>query len=210
MRRSARRAARQPAAGGRARDPELADAIADATRTLLEERGTGGLTIEAIARRAGVARATVYRRWPSRDALLAHLLRGFVREFAIPDHGHVRDDLIELLREQLNVLEREAGTFYPSLGALAGFDPAVGEALSELVRRRRAALDAVLRRAIERHEIRGDVDPDLGLFLLWGPVYYRYLGALADKAPIEPDFIVKVVDSVLAGIATGKPNARLP
>jgi AcrR family transcriptional regulator len=198
-----------PPARGRARDPELDDAIAQATRTLLEERGLAALTIEAIARRAGVARATVYRRWPNRDALLLHLLEGLVREFPIPDSGHVRDDLIELLRDQLNFLESEAGKLYPSLGVQAGVDPAAGEALRNLVRGRRAALDAVLRRGVERHQIRSDLDIELGLFLIWGPVYYRYLGALAGKAPIEQDFIVKLVDSVLAGIGTAartEPN----
>jgi AcrR family transcriptional regulator len=147
-----------------------------------------------------VARATVYRRWPNRDALLLHLLRGLVREFRVPDRGHVRDDLIELLHDQLEFLQSKAGKLYPSLGAQAGVDPAAGEALRQLVQRRRAALDAVLRRGVERHQIRSDVDIELGLFLIWGPVYYRYLGALAGKAPIERDFIVNVVDSVLDGM----------
>jgi AcrR family transcriptional regulator len=114
------RDARGPAPGGRARDPELDDAIVAAARTLLGERGVAGLTIEAIARRAGVARATVYRRWANRDALLLHFLRGLVREIPIPDRGHVRDDLVELLLDQLSFLESEAGTLYPSLSVQAG------------------------------------------------------------------------------------------
>src|ERR1700761_2468519 len=85
-----------PAPGGRARNPELDGAITTATTALLEERGFAELTIEAIARRAGVSRATVYRRWPNLDALLAHVLRGVVREIPIPDRGHVRDNLIAL------------------------------------------------------------------------------------------------------------------
>jgi AcrR family transcriptional regulator len=144
----------------------------------------------------------VYRRWPNRDALLLHLLRGLVRDIPIPDRGHVRDDLIEFLRDQLRFLERVAGRLYPSLGVQAAVDPAAGEALRELVQRRKGALCALLTRGIERGQIRSDIDGDLGFFLLWGPVYYRYLGALAGKAPIEPDFIVRLVDSVLAGIAT--------
>jgi tetracycline repressor-like protein len=142
----------------------------------------------------------VYRRWANRDALLLQFLRGLVREIPIPDRGHIRDDLIELLCDQLGFLESEAGSLYPSLGVQAGVDRAAGEALWDLVRHRRAALDAVLRRGIERHQIRGDIDLELGLFLIWGPVYYRYLGALAGKAPIERDFIAKLVDSVLIGI----------
>jgi AcrR family transcriptional regulator len=197
------------APAGRARDPGRDDAIVEAARTLLREGGVAALTIESIARRAGVARATVYRRWANRDALLLHLLRGLVREIPIPDRGHVRDDLIELLRDQLGFLESEAGTLYPSLGVQAAVDPAAGEALWDLVRRRRAALDAVLRRGIERRQIRGDIDIELSLCLIWGPVYYRYLGALAGKAPIERDFVVKLVDSVLLGIGTaGRKRVR--
>jgi AcrR family transcriptional regulator len=204
------RDARGPAPGGRARDPELDDAIVEAARTLLGERGVAGLTIEAIACRAGVARATVYRRWANRDALLLHFLRGLVREIPIPDRGHVRDDLVELLRDQLSFLESEAGTLYPSLSVQAGVDPAAGEALWDLVRHRRTALDTVLRRGIERHQIRADIDIELGLFLIWGPVHYRYLGALAGKAPIERDFIVKLVDSVLLGIGTAERAGPSP
>jgi hypothetical protein len=139
-----------------------------------------------------------------------HLLQGLVREFPIPDTGHVRDDLIELLCEQLTFLERKAGKLYPSLGVQAGVDPVAGETLRHLVARRREALEAVLRRGIARHQIRSDLDVELGLFLIWGPVYYRYLGALAGKAPIERDFIAKLVDSVLAGIGNAQRSQQRP
>jgi AcrR family transcriptional regulator len=174
------------------------------------QRGFAGLTIEAIARHAGVARTTVYRRWPDRDALRLDLLRGLLREVTVSDRGRVRGDLIEFLSDQLGFLESEAGRLYPSLGVQAGVDPAAGEVLRDLVQRRKAALCALLRRGIERRQIRSDVDSDLGFFLLWGPVYYRYLGALAGKAPIEPDFIVELVDSVLLGIGTAAPNGANP
>jgi hypothetical protein len=72
------------------------------------------------------------------------------------------------------------------------------------VQRRKAALCAVLRRGIERHQIRADVDIDLGFLLLWGSVDYRYLGTLAGKAPIERDFVVTLVDNVLRGIGGAK------
>lgn len=192
----------QPRPRGRARNPDLDDAIATATRELLEQHGLGGLTIEAIARRAGVGKATVYRRWPNRDALLAHLLRALVREFPIPDRGHVRDDLIEFLQAQLTFLHTEAGSLYPALGAQAGIDTAARGALWELVLRRRSALLAVLLRGVERHQIRGDLDLGLAYYTIFGPVYYRYLGALAGHTPIEPNYITNLVDGVLLGIGT--------
>ena len=193
---------RPPASGGRARNPELDKAITTATTALLEERGFAGLTIEAIARRAGVARATVYRRWPNLDALLAQVLRGVVQEIPIPDRGHVRDDLIALLDAQLAVTKRDAARLYPSLGVQAKTDPGARKAAVDLMEHRRTAVCAVLRRGIDRGEIRADVDVDLAFFLVWGPVYYRFLFALAAGAQIEPDFVAALVDAVLASIGT--------
>ena len=199
--------ASRPASGGRPRDPGLDEAIARATKEVLAERGLAALTLEGVARRAGVSRATVYRRWPNLDALLVHLLRGLVHDFGVPPHDDVRDALIELLAEQADVLVREAGTLYPILGAHAAFDPAAREALTAIVRRRRAPLEAVLRRGIESNQLPGDLDIELSLYLLWGAVYYRYLGALAGQGPIEREFIARVVDNVLAGLQHGDRRA---
>ncbi len=191
-----------PAAGGRARNPELDDAIATATTALLEERGFAGLTIEAIARRAGVARATVYRRWRNLDALLAHVLQGLVQDIPVPDRGHVRDDLIELLEDQLAVVKRDARKLYPSLGITARTDPNARQTAVDLMQHRRTAVSTVLRRGVDRGQITGDVDLDLAFFLLWGGVYYKFVFALASRAPIEPDFIPRLVDTMLVSIGT--------
>jgi AcrR family transcriptional regulator len=194
--------ARARASGGRARNPEFDGAITSATTALLDEQGYAGLTIEAIARRAGVARATVYRRWPNLDALLAHVLRGVVHEIPIPDRGHVRDDLIAILEDQLVVVKRDAGRLYPSLGVQAKADPAAREALADLMQHRRAAVRAVLQRGIDRGEIRDDVDLEVAFFLAWGPVYYRHLFGFGCDLPMEPDFIARLVDAVMASIGT--------
>jgi AcrR family transcriptional regulator len=193
-----------PASGGRARDPDLDDAITTATTALLGERGFAGLTIEAIARRAGVARATIYRRWPNLDALLAHVLRGVVHEVPIPDCGRVRDDLIAILDHELAMVRRDAGKLYPSLGVQATkADPGARGALADLMLHRRAAVRAVLRRGVDRGEIRDDADLELAFFLAWGAVYYRHLFAFGCDAPMEPDFIPTLVDAVLVSIGTG-------
>jgi AcrR family transcriptional regulator len=169
---------------------------------LLDEQGFAALTIEAIARRAGVGRATIYRRWPNLDALLAHVLRGVVREIPIPDRGHVRDDLIAILEDQLAVIKRDAAKLYPSLGVQAKTDPGARKAAVDLMEHRRTAVCAVLRRGVDRGEIRTDVDLDLTFFLVWGPVYYRFLFALARGEQIEPDFISNLVDTMLVSIGT--------
>jgi AcrR family transcriptional regulator len=193
---------RPQASIGRARNPDLDDAIASATRALLEERGLAALTIEAIARRAGVGRATIYRRWPNLDALVLQVLRGVIREIRVPDCGSVRQDLIEMLDEQLQLIQREAGKLYPSLAHQATVSPSARQALRELMQRRRDAAELVLRRGIERGEIRDDIDTKFVFFLLWGPIYYRYLSAFAAECTIESDFVVTLVDHVLVSIAT--------
>jgi AcrR family transcriptional regulator len=195
--------ARVPAAAGRTRNPELDDAIATATTALLEERGYAGLTIEAIARRAGVARATVYRRWPNLDALLAHVLQGLVHDITIPDNGHVREDLIAILEDQLAVVKRDARNLYPSLGVTARTDPNARQTAVDLMQHRRTAVCTVLQRGVDRGEIRADLDLELAFFLVWGPVYYKFLFVLARRAQIEPDFIPRLVDTVLISIGAG-------
>lgn len=182
--------------GGRKRDPALDSSIAAAARAIVDEDGLDALSIEAVARRAGVSRATVYRRWPNKNALVQDLLNEVTRSVSIPDHGNVREDLVDLLGQQLRFIEREAGSLYPSLSVSAA-----GDALNDLVRQRKASLSAVLRRGIERRQLREDVDPELGLFLFWGPVYYRYMIAVAEDTPTEPDFIARLVDHALAGLA---------
>jgi hypothetical protein len=68
---------------------------------------------------------------------------------------------------------------------------------------RRTAVWTVLQRGVDRGEIRGDVDLELAFFLIWGPVYYRFLFALARRAQIEPGFIPALIDTVLHSIGTG-------
>ncbi len=186
--------------GGRLRDPQLDEAITDAARQLLEERGIDATTIDAIARRAGVARATVYRRWPNKDALIAQLIRDFNPELPVADRGCVRTELVELLLAQLVALQGETGHLYPALGAHAAFSPEAADALKEVVDRRRAATLEVLQRGMARAEIRDDFDVDLSLCLTWGPLYYRFLGFLSGAEPVERTFVERLVDSVLQGI----------
>jgi AcrR family transcriptional regulator len=198
----------RPGRGGRLRDPQVDEAITAAARALLEERGIDGTTIDAIARRAGVARATVYRRWPNKDALIAQLIRDLKPDLPVADRGCVRAELVELLAAQLAALQGATGHLYPALGAHAAFSPAAAAALKEVVDRRRCAVLEVLRRGIQRAEIREDFDLDLGLCLTWGPLYYRFLGFQSGAAPIERDFVERLVDSLLAGIGTARSGSR--
>ena len=124
-------------------------------------------------------------------------------EIPIPDRGNVREDLIAILEEELAVVRRDAGKLYPSLGVQAKADSGAREALADLMQHRRAAVREVLRRGVDRGEIRDDVDLDLAFFLVWGPVYYRHMFGFACAAPIQADFIPRLVDAVLLSIGAG-------
>ena len=82
---------------GRPRDARVDARVLDATLELLADRGLGALTMEAVAQRAGVSKATIYRRWPSRDHLVAAAFASISEPIAIPDTGNVRDDLMAMV-----------------------------------------------------------------------------------------------------------------
>ncbi|WP_208029469.1 TetR/AcrR family transcriptional regulator [Rhabdothermincola sediminis] len=172
---------------GRPRSEEADVAIFDATRTLFGELGYGALTIEQVAARAGVARSTIYRRFPNKaELVMAALEAAMPAEPLVPDTGTLEGDLYQLgigLRELLR--SSQLGAILPAAMTARSTHPELA-ALHErfLRRRRRHAVDAV-RRGIERGEVRADVDPELLIDLVVGPVFLRALltgGRLDDRA----------------------------
>src|SRR5579859_5921183 len=91
----------RPRSSGRPRSVRSHAAILDATLHMLAEQGIRGSSIEAIAARAGVGKMTIYRRWPSKEALILEALRTFFTEPALANSGNVRDDLTTTLREAI-------------------------------------------------------------------------------------------------------------
>jgi AcrR family transcriptional regulator len=172
---------------------------------LIAERGVELLRIDDVAARAGVGKATIYRRYRSRDALLTAAVAAVVGEIALPDTGSTRDDLLALMHDAVTVYGRPpASRAMPELVAAMNRDAAVGRATREgFLAPRRAALRAVVERGMERGDLRADLDVELALDVLGGPLFYRLL---VTGGPIDEGLANRVVELILRGFA---PTRRL-
>jgi AcrR family transcriptional regulator len=163
---------------------------------VLDEAGLAGFTMEAVARRAGASKATLYRRWPTTGALLIDAMDATFRPFPVPDTGTVESDVAAILTAFVQLMEH---TPLPRL--LAAFidaaerDPALSRLHTDLTDRRRDPLLAVLERARERGELPEDTDPELTTDLLTSPFFYRRFVA---HRPIPPTMVDEVVSRVLS------------
>lgn len=178
----------QPKRGpGRPVEERATHAALNAVLELIVERGINGVTTNAVAERARTSKATMYRRWPTKDALIADAIGTLVnRQIEIPDTGSLAGDLHELLREAVALYSAPgAAALMSELVAGMAREPALADAVrTGFLAGRRRALDEVLGRADERGELRDDVDHELCLDLLGGVVFYRLLitgGPLDDR-----------------------------
>lgn len=185
---------------GRPRSPEASRAILAATIDTLADIGFDGLTMEAVAARAGVGKTTVYRRWGSKEKLVQAAIEAIVRGIAIPDTGNVREDLLSLEREAVAVYRGKPGRVMPGLVSAMARYPQLADAVrQDFLESRREGLRAVLLRGIERGEVREDADLELALDFLGGPLFYRLL---ITGGPLDDDLARGVVDLMLDGLAT--------
>jgi AcrR family transcriptional regulator len=194
---------------GRPRSEAADRAILAAATDVLAERGLQGMSIEEVAARAGVGKATIYRRWPSRGALA---LDAFVAEFqglqAVPDTGTLRGDLLAALRAWVSAVTRTPmGRVLLGLIAEAQHDPRLAEAWRrQVMEPLRAQRIVMVERAIIRGEIPASTDADIVLDLLYGASYHRLLHG---HRPLTDVFTRKTVDLIIAGLgirATGQPG----
>lgn len=169
--------------------------VLHAALAVLDEHGLPGFTMEAVARRAGASKATLYRRWPTVGALLVDAMDATFHPLPVPDTGRVDTDLAHILTGFVALLEH---TPFPRLFAAfidaAERDPTLAALHADLTRRRREPLLAVLARGRERGELPGDLDHELVTDLLAGPFFYRRFVA---HQPISPDLVGNVIAQVL-------------
>jgi AcrR family transcriptional regulator len=164
-------------APGRPRSEESHQAIIRATLELLLEDGYGSLTMESVRQRAGVGKATIYRRWSSKEELVRDAIVFMHEDFTEIDTGSLRGDYAAIAAQVRSSAQRAgAGTFAPRLLGESINDPELHAIFYEnLVRPRRDALGTLLRRAVERGELRDDIDVELMIDLFAGPAVYRML-----------------------------------
>jgi AcrR family transcriptional regulator len=185
----------------RPRSAESHAAILRAALELVVEGGLNGTTIEGIAARAGVGKATIYRRWKTRDELFTEALRTVAVALPDPDTGSLRGDVMGIVSFNLEHTPRNAALLMPRLMVEAVDDPALFAVVREvLVDPRRDVLKAILRRAIARGELREDLDLDDVVDLLIGPLIYEILITGADMAAVA-HLPARIVEIALEGIA---------
>lgn len=178
----------------------MTEAIAAAFFEELAQVGYAKLSLEAVAKRAGAGKAAIYRRWPSKLAMTIALISQVVSSaVVISDSGTLRGDVLEFVTDAAAALRhRLPAMIAPDLLAESTRNPELAQALLAAVRDpRRARAVGMLERAIERGELPADVDRDLALDLLVGPLYWRLAVA---HAPTAPDYLDRLTDKILAAI----------
>ena len=191
----------EPRRPGRPRDGARDKAILEATFEILTEKGYAGLTIEGVAVRAGVGRPTIYRRWPSKPALVVAAMVQSAR-IAVPvvDTGSLRRDLIAVQRRQVALMNSpDSRRVTAGLIADLAADPELAETyVSQYLSPRRATVWQVLQRGVDRGELKADADFAFINDLLVGPLFMR---AVVWGEPLAADAAEKTTDVILAAFA---------
>jgi AcrR family transcriptional regulator len=177
-------------------------AILRSAGKLFHRDGLRRLTIEAIAADAGVGKATIYRWWPSKAALVLDAIHEQVGpEIALPDTGSAREDLRLQIASLIEILtSSRTGKAFLALLAESQHDPGLAEAIRErLISGRRAATGEVIDRGIARGELRADLDVDVAIDALYGALYYRLL---VTHAPLQLDYADALVAQLYPAFAS--------
>jgi AcrR family transcriptional regulator len=193
-----------PRSIGRPREERADRAILASALELMAEHGVRDLRMDDVADRARVGKATIYRRYRSKDDLVSAAVAALVSEIAVPDTGSTRVDLFELMRNAVELYQGsvEAGVM-PGLVDAMSRDPELARTVRDgFLAKRRSALRAVLARGVERGDLRADLDTDLALDVLGGPLFYRML---VTGGPIDEQLAEGVADLILRGFAPVAP-----
>jgi AcrR family transcriptional regulator len=185
---------------GRPRSEQADRAIMTAALELFAESGPAGLCIEQVAARAGVGKATIYRRWSGKEDMLLDGLPLLASALPVPQGKSVRADLIALLdacckeaadprRRRLIALLQGEGLQYPRLKA---------KYLETIIQPRREAFRAVLRRGVATGELRENTDIEAAMYLLNGAVVAGVSGMHADL--VDSRYARRVVEELLRGL----------
>ncbi|MFL0251012.1 TetR/AcrR family transcriptional regulator [Clostridium neuense] len=187
---------------GRPRSEKTKTDILTASYDLLIQNGFGAVTVEKIAEKAGVSKATIYKWWPNKAAVVMDgFLNATTEKLPIPDTGSTIDDMLIQVSNFVEFLMSKKGNVITEIIAEGQFD----QNLADIYRKayfkpRRDISKQILERGISRGELRKDLDIELVIDLIWGPVFYRLLitGEVLDDI-----FIKKLIDYAFEGI---KPN----
>lgn len=170
-----------------------------AVTELMVERGTGGVTIDEVATRSGVAKTTIYRHWPDRPALVLDAARSHFEGFTAPDTGTLRSDLqafFGLVHDQ--TLSGTPGDVMAMVIDAANRDPEMAGIVEQVAAERQEGLEAILERARARGEFDTDLDADELVGVIVGPVVFH---KLIRRRAVTERYVETCLDVVLAGLA---------
>lgn len=190
---------------GRPRSARADEAIIDAVLDLFAEgHSAEAISIEAVAARAGVGKATIYRRWPNKEALFVDAVASMKGPLPTVRGESVRDDLVTLLSGMGRKHDDRAAKIMSCLLSEVQRSTSLQGCYQDVIEPRRQVMREVLRRGVQAGELRADLDIELALTLLSAPVVVRSMRR--DSSLAGDDLAARVVDAVLGGIAG--PNAR--
>jgi AcrR family transcriptional regulator len=194
-------------APGRPRSEPARLAILRSTLKLLAQKGFPELTIEAVAAHAGVGKATVYRWWPDKAALIVDAFsNSATRKLHFPDTGSVRTDMSQQMRQLIKIFRGRRGKIVSAMLGAGQSDKSLIDAFRErFLRPRRQEAYDTLRRAIQRGQLRKDIDMDLLLDSLYGPIYMRFL---IRHGELTPKFVDGLCDLMLGGDSSQRARKK--
>ncbi|WP_405488009.1 TetR/AcrR family transcriptional regulator [Nocardia sp. NBC_00511] len=181
---------------GRRRNEATHRAILDAALRLLAESAGAPVTIDAIARAAGVGKQTVYRWWPSKGAVLLEALTDrSALEVPQPDSGSLRTDLRAIISSTFAGAQHSStASALRTLVREAAQDPHLAELLQTFTAQRRASVREVLERGQQRGELPADADLDLMIDQFYGVFWYRFI---LGHGPLDRETAERLADSIL-------------
>jgi AcrR family transcriptional regulator len=180
-----------PRAAGRPRSEDCRRKILAAADALLESDGFAGMSVDAIAQAAGASKATIYRWWPNKAAIVMEaLLESTEAGVHVPAGPYPEQDLAARIQRTIALFRSPRGRVFASLIGEAQSDPEVAEAYrAQLLGPRRAGMRAVLERAVAADRLRPDIDFELAIDMVYGPLYTRLLlGHAALDDAFERDY----------------------
>ncbi|GAB3960417.1 TetR/AcrR family transcriptional regulator [Actinoallomurus acanthiterrae] len=195
---------------GRPRSRDADARIVDTALELLLDRGYDRFAVEEVAAKAGVAKTTIYRRWPTKDHLIVAVVARVMDQVPVAYSGDVRADLTRYLGEIVGGLDRmrrvgrtatagEASAgLVAEIAAAAARHADVGATVQEMFARRNALVLTLLQTAKEAGELRPDAEPEVVFDQLAGALYYRLL---VTGQPIDTAYVHRLVSSTLTGAA---------
>lgn len=180
------------------------DEIIVTTIRLIAEHDISGVSVDMVAEACNVSKATIYRRWPSRDDLIFEAMTYIKYPQAAPDKGTLKEDLAALLRDLVKFLNRpEGGKVYAAFLNSAIRSPKLAELRAEVSRTARVNYRNAVARSIERGELRPGTNTEVLVEALIAPFVYRRLGSPRD-VPVK--LVDQVIDIVLTGHLLGKED----